>query len=321
MDRRLIGALLVVAVVAAATVVPALHGLRIAGEAIAIELPADPRFGDCLLTKWSGFGLLPGAAPAGAVTTSAPSTAAPGSAKAEPSPVFGSCGGKGQVAGEVLAVVSAAGDEAARRAQVRATGPNCQQLAFAYAGLIPTDKNHYGLPGWPAEPVSWSLSVNLQNAWILPDPLLRAAGRTWAACVAAPARSDFYHGRLFAAYAGGKLPDGFGSCWDQRSVNVAMRPINCGDPHQSELISLGTVPNLKDITRAAIEGSCLRLAGRIMGRADPTANGGLEIQVDPQDDIPRAGARLNVVCYIVPTKHSLAGTLVGLGDRPVPYSH
>ena len=53
MDRRLIGALLVVAVVAVAIVVPARDGLRIAGRGTTIDLPADPQVGDCLLMAQS----------------------------------------------------------------------------------------------------------------------------------------------------------------------------------------------------------------------------------------------------------------------------
>ena len=298
MDRRLAGALLVVAVLTVAVVLPARDGIGIAGVATSIELPADPHVGDCLLTRYTGF-----------ETATAAESQLP--------LVFGHCS-EGEVAGEVLAVLSAVGDPASRAAQVRSVGPDCQQLAFEHAGLLPANGNHYRLLDPPAGPVTWNPAVNLRQAWIFPDPVATAAGRTWAACVAGPARGGLYEGRLLAAYDGGKLPDGFGSCWDQPTVNVAMRQVNCSQAHLSEVISTGTMPaQPANLSRADIEGSCHRLVSRVMDRTDPTADGQLEIRINP-DGEPRANRRLDIICYVVPTEHSLVGTLVGLGDRPVP---
>jgi hypothetical protein len=314
MDRRLIGALLVVAVLTVAVVLPARDGLGIAGTGSPIALPAEPRVGDCLLTTYAGFEPASESNPRG-VSSGGRGTASPASQV----PLnFGSCR-SGEVAGEVLAVLSAAGDEATRRARIRAIGPDCQRLAFAYAGLLPTEDNDYRLLDPPAGPVTWNLAVNLRQAWILPDRISRAAGRTWAACVAGPAYGGRYEGRLLGAYDGGRLPDGFGNCWDQRTVTVAMRQVDCGAPHQSEVISMGWVPpQPATVTRADIESSCYRLASLVMDRADPTASGQLQIRINPDSDPPRVNRRLDIICYVVPTERSLAGTLVGLGDRPVP---
>lgn len=310
---------MVVAVLTAAIVLPALDGIGVAGTAAPIPLPADPRRGDCLLTAF------PGVEPPAGVTARNPSADGRGVATPpagrSPSPiVFGGCDERA-IAGEVLAVLSVSGaDYATRIARVRATGPDCQVLAFAYAGLQRTDGNNYGLRQPPDGPVTWNLAVNLRAAWIFPDLRTRAAGRTWAACVAGPASGGSYQGSLMGAFEGGELPNGFGSCWDQLRMDVAMRSVNCGDPHQSEIISTGTVAADSTVTRAEIEGSCRQLASRVMGRPDPTAGGVLGIEVDPQYDAP-PHRRFDVICYIVPTANLLTGTLVGLAGRPVPLTH
>jgi hypothetical protein len=64
-----------------------------------------------------------------------------------------------------------------------------------------------------------------------------------------------------------------------------------------------------------------------MGRADPTAGGGLQVKVAP--DLPDApvttissdgGARgLNVVCFVTAGDRSLTGSVVGIGEHAIPY--
>ena len=71
-----------------------------------------------------------------------------------------------------------------------------------------------------------------------------------------------------------------------------------------------------------ISGSCQSLAAEVMGRSDPTADGGLAVRIDPDaaDSLRWTREAMGVVCYVAPSAHSLTGTLVGLRDRPVPYS-
>ena len=102
MDRRLIGALLVVGVVAVAVVVPARDGLRIAGLATAIELPADPEVGDCLL-----------------VTAS-----------------FGPCAGQPAI-GEVASIVTATGDPYDRLVRAESSGTDSLKPFVLSLGDLP----------------------------------------------------------------------------------------------------------------------------------------------------------------------------------------
>jgi len=286
MDRRLIGALLVVAVVAVAIVVPARDGLRVAGRATAIDLPADPGIGDCLLVNAS----------------------------------FGPCTGQPAL-GEVVSIVTASGRDQDRLLRADSSGTNCRAAALTYAGLTAVDGRYVPRDHLQPDPVNWKFSINLRTSWVLPTAQQRAAGRTWAACVVGPGDGGSYAGGLADAYSGGRLPDVYGVCWNSREVSVAIKKVDCAEPHLAELIAIGNVAQ-HDVTPTQISGSCRQLAAQVLGRPDPTADGGLAVLIDPDatDSLRWTREAMGVVCYLVPNAHSLTGTLVGLADRPVPYS-
>ena len=100
-----------------------------------------------------------------------------------------------------------------------------------------------------------------------------------------------------------------------------MHKVDCAEPHLAELIAIGNVAR-DDVNPTEISGSCQSLAAEVMGRSDPTADGGLTVLIDPDaaDSLRWTREAMGVVCYVVPNAHSLTGTLVGLRDRPVPYS-
>ena len=311
------GALLVVAVVAIAILVPSREGRRLAGTPSLIPLPADPVVGDCLLEPTADFFADIRQAPAELPTSSSVNrnVARPG-----PAPVFGRC--TGSVAGEVVAIISAVGDSAARRLQIASSGLDCRAAALDYAGLVQNEGN-YSIPGATAvDPVLWRLSVDLRGTWVLPGELLQAAGRSWAACVVAPTSPDRYSGTIAGAYRDGRLPDAFGTCWDLPESSARIQTLPCNEPHQAELISSGRVPDRAATTAVAIQQSCEELAAGVIRRTDPTAGGGITVRVSPEtlDSQTRRAANLDVVCFVIPTEHSLAGTVVGIGDRPIPYA-
>jgi hypothetical protein len=319
MDRRLVGALLVVVVLTVAIVVPARNGLRIAGSGLIGELPADPSVGDCLLQPpyefWEQARRRPGADSTSQLARKNPLA-----------PIFGPCDG-GEVAGEVVAIVSASGDRVTRQARAAASGLDCRSTALQYAGLHPLGERFVLADQMAANPVSWQLSVSMRGSWMLPSVVLQAAGRSWAACVATPGLAGFYRGTLANSYRGGRLPDVFGTCWDRATPSAGMRAIDCGTPHAAELISMGDLPDRAATTGAAINAACYRLAAEVMGRADPTAGGGLQVKVAPDlpdvpvtSNSPDAGSRgLNVVCFVTAGERSLTGSLVGIGENAIPY--
>ena len=322
MDRRLAGALLVVAVLVAAIVTPARSGLRMAGTAALIQLPGDPRVGDCLLGPAAEMRAWPvqdgraGSPPA----SSSPRWSLPKVPQDPFAPAFAPCDGTA-VAGEVVAIVSAAVDPQTRRARAQPSGLDCRSAGLKYAGLVP-EAGGFAPPDQPRDdPVSWRFSINLRSDWVLPSTMLQAAGRTWAACVVAPPDGGLYRGRIADAYSSGRLPDEFGTCWDVQVVSAAIRPVDCGESHMAELISAGWVPVRAATSMADIKSSCVRLAADVLDRGDPTAAGALDIKTSPASiDRLDEEASVSVLCFVGSADRSLAGTLGGRGERAIPYA-
>lgn len=315
MNPRLVGALLVLAVVAATISVPALTGRRTAGTAVTVELPRDPRVGDCVVNL--PVELL-GAATETPTGTGRRATEQTGST-GPLGPSFGSCT-DGPVAGEVVAVASAGSDPGQLQAPA---GIDCRAAALSYAGLVLID-GRFVLPNPAADdPVAWNLSVNVRSAWVLPSPLMQAQGRTWAACVVAPRDDARYTGRIVSAFNGGVLPDEFGTCWNARSVSAAVERVDCRAPHLAELISAGYVVDRSQITADDLRLSCERLAARVVGRSDPTVGAKLVVKTSPEtlsSDTATFNMSVSVLCYLVTPDRPLDASLVGLRDQPLPYA-
>ena len=316
MDRRLVGALLVVVVLSAAIVLPPLvAGSRIAGSASPIDLPDPPSVGECLLNPLpatNGRDLADG--------TTGGLTGYPADlSDAAPVAAFGPC--EGAVSGEVVQVVNAGGDPPARRMAASAADQGCRSATAGYTGLLDVIRQFTG-PTAGMDVVRWDPTVNVRHVWVQPDAVQRAAGRTWLACVVTPARPVRYQGRVAGAFAGRSLPDQFGVCWLQTDVSAAVTFVDCSEPHRSELVSIGSVSGHSDVAASDVSASCERLAARIVGRDDPTAGGVLTVGVDPEELPARltSGRTIDITCFLTSTNdRRLVGTLVGLGDRPVPF--
>ena len=111
-------------------------------------------------------------------------------------------------------------------------------------------------------------------------------------------------------------------CWLQTDVSAAVTFVDCSEPHRSELVSIGSVSGHSDVAASDVSASCERLAARIVGRDDPTAGGVLTVGVDPEELPARltSGRTIDITCFLTSTNdRRLVGTLVGLGDRPVPF--
>ena len=202
MDRRLIGALLVVIVLSAAMTVPVLSGLRTPGAAIAAEPHDPPRLGDCLRERPAALNV----APIGLRATASVDSESPRAPVLGPlGPTVVSCAG-GSVAGEVIRMVSADGNPADLEGAVAESGINCRLSALAYAGLTSAGSSAeatlpVGMPigGAAGSPVTWKMTVNVRTTWVYPSALQRASGHRWAACVAAPPDNVSYSGSLAGA--------------------------------------------------------------------------------------------------------------------------
>lgn len=318
MDRRLGGALLVVTVLAVAISVPARDGLRVAGVASMMQFPAAPRVGDCLP---EAAGELLGAA------ETAPSRAVSSTVRWRPpesaievlGPRFTQCREQSAV-GEVVAVITAAGDPQARHQQVQDNGPDCREAGLRYAGLVSAG-DHFALPhGTADDPVIWRLSIGIHSAWIYPTPLLQAHGETWAACVISPSNATSFVGPLAKAFDGGTMPSAFGTCWNSREVSASVETVSCGEPHLAELVSAGFVPDRSTTGTEQVKSSCAELAARVTGMDDPTAGGALVIKTSPETiDTRWASQPVSILCYLVAPDRPLSRSLFGLDDQPIPY--
>lgn len=302
MNRRLLGALLLVAVLTLALVIPTLDGRRSAGTATMIERPRDPQVGECLLPTATDSPGTYGGSPASLASTSA------------------DCEGR-SVAGEVVAVAGEMTDVTARPDNASDGGLDCRRLVMRYSGLQLQDGRPLSSELFPNDPISWDLALNVRSALLVPSPILRSAGQDWRACVATPVGDEPYVGRLTDAFAGGRLPNEFGVCSAKDGPGGFLEPVPCGSPHIAELVATATVPG-NATTAEDIQQSCVRIVGVAIGRPDPTGSGELSVGTSFSPDAAQFLARyqpLDVSCYVSSTTRPLAGTLVGLGEQPIPF--
>lgn len=315
MDRRLIGAMLIVAVITASFTVSKTGGLRIAGTATTVVFQDDPQIGECLFLPAGSAGV----GPSSDSETTGASTPY-GIASNTTSISFGQCDEQPK-AGEVAALRRVIGADWLRQMQVQGDGEDCRSAGLQYSGLVSVDGRFVMPEQLPDEPVSWQMSIHMKSGWLLPSPELQRAGRTWAACVIASPTGNPYGGLMADAYAGGKLPDEFGTCWNSLTLSDAIQPVDCHSAHLAELIAAGFIAaGHAPVSHADLRGSCTRLAALVLDRAD-LADSGLLVRTSPEKlpiDEKRA---VSILCYVTTSKgHELGASLVGIGNDPIPYS-
>jgi len=303
MDRRLAGIAVVVVALLAVVVVPSINGKRVAGSAVAKDFPTPPQVGDCLVDPFPTTIRRSGLPPEIPVTATR----------------FGSCSGPilGQVVGEWPDRAAADAELAGRSQRWGA----CYRQVAGFAGLQ-VGGQQVLVPGAPqTDPVSWKPTIGFDAYYVVPGDEERAAGRDWVACLAVATGRQPYRGTLAAAYTTGTLPDKFGLCWAGDDLDVLPSPLACDQPHPAELLATGWIRNRSLVTRTEIEASCVTIAGLILRTTDPTRAGALSIVLDPvrADGASTPDAPMMVNCFAAPAgTQALNGTVIGLGDHPVP---
>ncbi|HET9647937.1 MAG TPA: hypothetical protein VFP34_06865 [Microlunatus sp.] len=301
MDRRLVGALLLLFAFVGAAVVSSAAGRGLAGAPVVIDLPGPPAVGDCLLTPPHQDSLTGGSA-------------------TPDFPGFGPCGtaGVGPVVGTIGEVVAVRTLSGADRT-VAADSDGCRSSALTYAGLRPHG-DAFAVPGTPADdPIQWRYSVDVRTTWVTQVPSLPEAS-SWAACVAHPTAAVSGPGRLANAFGGGTLPGAYGTCWQSDDLSAAAQIVDCNEPHVAELIALGRAVNDGTLDPEEVRRSCVNQAAIVLRRADPTIGGTLAIRIDP-DTLPASRIRSNPACYVTPAdERRIIGSLVGLGPMPVTFA-
>src|SRR6478752_108344 len=227
---RWVGLVLLAAVVVIVVAVPPADGRLVAGRPQAAELPAAPRPGQCL--------------------TMPPFD--PGSADAAPVfPRFDRCG-QGDALGEVVAVRIRSSAELGPPPTV-----TCHEAVAAYAGLRRTPAGH--VPSRAdvlADGVTWIYPFESDQQWVPQAPNLPAETSAWFACVAGPP-TTMQVGSLADAFAGGRLPAGYGRCWVARNPKPRDAVIACAWPHTAELLGVAAGPGPDDAGH--VDASCRRL--------------------------------------------------------------
>jgi hypothetical protein len=302
MDRRLVGVAVLVLAIVAVAVVPNLQGRRVAGTSVAVVFAAPPQVGDCALPP------LPEAEDGAWIQQVRVTDLR-----------FGPC--SGDIAGEVVGLRDF--DPNWPDADTfRGRGP-CFRETAGYAGLS-VNRRSSTLPEVPFDGVvSWTPTIGTRALLIMPGTRERNAGATWAGCLAVPTEGGKYQGSLRAAHTSGRMPDVFGLCWDSVDLDESMNLLACNEPHPAELLATGWVRNRQLVTSDKIAASCTDIAGRIMHTSDPTRGGALAIILDPvsRDGAAVPNAPLSVSCFVSsagPTQ--LVGTLIGIGERPIPFA-
>jgi hypothetical protein len=295
-------------------VVPTLRPSMVAGTALAPTVPGPPQVGDCLLPPpgpASGT-VLPavgGSTSQAGVAGTSPRLIAPRVVKGVVVDQYGPC--DGTRLGEVTVVKDPAGALDASSAD-SVSGP-CAMAADSYSGLP--------APGAPPQNVdtptvvAFEPSLYLPVAVLLPDDRQRAAGQRWEACTVSSPDPSGYVGSLQGVFDGAPgghtLPTVFATC---RRSATDQTTVGCDDPHQVEVLGYRLVPLGPQAQRAALRG-CLEFAGRMLDRSDPTSGGSLQV-VSLFDESSN-----EAMCQIESTgSRYLIGSIIGLGDRPLPWA-
>lgn len=167
----------------------------------------------------------------------------------------------------------------------------------------------------PSGIIAWNPALQLAGRAVGPNQQNRTAGQHWSGCAMVAADGTLWRpqdaapgwclsvdaiGRLATLDASG------GMLIEDPSVHV-----NCFLPHPAQIItfagSVGGTPGAQDVRK-----SCVDAAAHFIGTADPQHHGALAVEVI-DDNYP--------ICFIRTTDdRQLGGSLLGLGDTPLPWS-
>jgi len=297
------GLVVMIVVILAAMMVPMLGGRRIVGTAVALIIPAAPQVGDCLLRAQGD--------PASRVDD-------------DPGPKVVSCASRhnGEVITQTATVV---GVPASRRGGGHVPDlAACASTAYRYLGVHPLDgsleRSAVLGPWWPAFAGDFEA--------LSPGALQLRTGQSWAACV-----MTSQHGliigsaaRLFASGAPRSSP--IALCTPAGDVAL-YRSVSCDQPHPTEILGWRVADeNINSPT--AFAQSCVDLARRIMGTADPTAQGALRVAVVAIHSIegparegwgPGHSGPYRAACTISTAgSRMLTSSLTGLAAAPLPWA-
>ena len=191
---------------------------------------------------------------------------------------------------------------------IEATEDTCRNRGASYGHLRDVSR----LAGW-------TLRISSITAVRQAPANARAGLLGWAVCTIQPAWVDSRTGSIGAVRRPDQAPELFGLCL--YNTPLAGGGVDCGEIHDQQLLG-STVIVSEDAAAAgkAATASCYQLAALVIGVSDPTFHGQLSIHVDIEpDSATSASGRFSGKCSVISIAgNMLNGTVVGLGDGPLP---
>ncbi len=320
MGGRVIGLGVVFVAVLAAIIVPLRAGQRIAGTATAHVFPPAPQVGDCAQAVPSDIEL-------------------PGLSLTDVVPCAQTH--LGQIITVTGATSNGATSTGATGRQTRVPRPNlaaCATTAYSFLGVHPLDADGERSPvlgpWWPAFAVSFhtlgpapSGSAPFIGSMVDVGTVSSPATPAWQACVMTGSHGPL-SGDTAQLFAGSARHNPAALCIPGSTVTLHVS-VSCDGPHPAEILGWRVADAAIDPV-AAFGPSCVTLAGRITGMADPTSDGTLRIGVMPMSSPdgevregwgPGHSGPYRAACTIgTASARLLAGSVTGLGGAPVPWA-
>jgi hypothetical protein len=134
-----------------------------------------------------------------------------------------------------------------------------------------------------------------------------------------------FAGSLRMALSTGNARNLLGFCGAGRDWTIGYVSV-CSSPHEFQVLASGTAA-AGHVSRAELQRTCVQVARRLTALPDVTAAGALAVKVQ---SIEGTGASTESAGVQVPAElgcgistvgsRRLAGALVGVGDRPIPWA-
>src|ERR1700712_2549238 len=300
-NRRALGAVVLLLTALVAFVAPRVLGNQIAGTATAQQIQGPPTVGQCVLDDPAANG--------GALGRLADLD-------------YGSCDRPHY--GEVVQVFAQYADFPG----VQRSGPdpdpaNCIPASNSYLAVdqvLPRyDRGDFRSVSFGA----WRpVSVGAVGV-IGPSIGQQLADQQWLACVTEGNSDAPFLGTVRGAFTGGNVPDSYTVCTDQLRGG---HPVNCASPHATELFAdtgvTGALPSRADLAR-----SCADMVRYLSGRTNLLAASQLQVETaiahygdtgQPTAGQPESAQAYCGVSAVGAIK--LTATLFGLRNRPLPLS-
>ncbi len=304
--RRMIGGFTLLLALIAALAAPRLLAPGVVGEGSAAPLPPPPAIGSCLAIGADGPGVVPCDQPHWAEVY-----------QTWPPDLF-----TDRWASSGDGAVPRAVDTDHSGGTPPAGGSLCMSLIGDYLGAAPTSKD-----------ALWARASMLVVAQYITAPADQGVGgHRWSACVVTAPDGEAYVGTMHnGGVPGNPAPAKFQSCVVSGS-GTGVGIVSCDHAHRIEILGWLQVSDqmVADGTLvlpppAQIQQSCVDLARSVTGADDPTYGGQLRISARPltwvATDPPLPGSSAVAVpdCFgELVGEGELVGTVMGLGDAPLP---